>query len=216
MIDEFPPGFAAVCGCYMYKIYVTSSNVLFVQLGSGLKYKSDNTTTGDAANSMIMSALFGQAGAARVRDGQLDRQREIDRKIEEEADQAPNTNAKGVRFNIKVRKRGFIARPRDLLRVRIDQLYANSWKRFLLGRSKPALFIDHVDLGEMVFVFRGKFDLIVALCELKRLLGDELEIDLPKRFYGKSVTKYRKTQFKADSSKHDDSPLPCDIEDTDD
>jgi hypothetical protein len=128
------------------------------------------------------------AGAAAAQE----KLREYQREIEHEAAVLAKRNAEGIRIFAKANKRGFVASQDDLEEIRIDAIH--KWKRFLFMSPNPAFIIQHAALGKRIYEFRAKKDVIIAIYELERLFGDDLEIGLPSEYYQKALKKYRKMQ----------------------
>jgi hypothetical protein len=110
---------------YLYRIAVTSSDVLFVELGHGRKY-----TTAPVYNSGGVLGGIAAAEAAQKQEMQ-------NRDIEEEGEKLDDRNAEALRIYIKAGKRGFKARPEELERVRIDYANSGKWYRFSSGEESP-------------------------------------------------------------------------------
>ena len=67
-----------------------------------------------------------------------------------------------------------------------------AWKRYFLGEPTPAFVADHPAKGRCWFAFRKKYDVAVGMCELQDLLGDALEISESMRVYDKAVKTYER------------------------
>jgi hypothetical protein len=173
MSDDFPPYFETIYGQYLYRVYVTSVDLIFVELGTRVVWDQINS---------------GLGGAAAARE----KQREYQREIEHEAAVLAKRNADGIRIFAKANKRGFVAGQDDLEEIRVDAIH--QWKRFFFMSPNPAFIIQHVSLGKRVYEFRAKKDVIIAIHELQRLFGDDLEIGLPSEYFQKALKKYRKMQ----------------------
>ena len=88
-------------------------------------------------------------------------------------------------------KRGFELHSDDLEEVRINQ--SGRWRRWFFGNpDPPVLTVRHSSIGKFTFVLRNKKDVVFALCELERLLGDRFDIAFDINDYKKMLTKYKK------------------------
>jgi hypothetical protein len=69
-----------------------------------------------------------------------------------------------------------------------------TWKRLFLGEPTPYFVADHPAKGRCAFAFRKKFDVAVGMSELQNLLGNALEISDSMRVYDDVIEKYERTR----------------------
>jgi hypothetical protein len=173
---EYPPYFVAHCGGYVYRAYVGAADLLLARVGKI-----------PTANAVAYGG--GMVGALAAHNQMQRDMKEVDG---ESAD-LDRCNVDGVRAYIRTHAGGFTARPKDLDEIRLDLV--GEWKAWFFGffgKPDPAFILRHRSEGEWTFLFPKKKDVVIALYELGRLFGDQLEVGLPQEEYRKALKKYEK------------------------
>jgi hypothetical protein len=155
---------------FLYRIYVTSSDLLCVRMG----------------RSRIPVGIGAGAAAAQAYE---EAKRNFDREVEEEGHSLAKRGEEGVRVFIRANKRGYCFDPDDLTEIRLD--YAGKWKRWFFMSPSPALFLQ-TKSENLKFLLPQKKDVVIALHELQLLLGEDLEVGLRLDDYKKAMKKYEK------------------------
>src|SRR5262249_28247897 len=96
----------------------------------------------------------------------------------------------GIRIFIKANDRGYQFDIEDLDEVRLD--YVGKWKRLFFCRPNPVLILGSPSYGRLKFRLPAKKDVVIAIHELTRLFGDDLDVNLRLDEYNKALKKYKK------------------------
>lgn len=167
---------ATHAGC-LYRIYVTSVDLLCVKMGRGVIPVPAYSGGG---------LIAGAAAAQAYEEGK----RLFEREVEEEGQMLDKRGVAGIRIFIKANKRGYQFDPEDLEAVRLD--YIGKWKRLFFCKPTPVFIVDSPRHGRLKFRLPAKKDVVIALHELKRLFGDDLDVSLRMDDYKKALKKYAK------------------------
>jgi len=167
---------ATHAGC-LYRIYVTSVDLLCVKMGRGII-----PVPGYSGGGMLSTAAAAQA----YEEGK----RLFEREVEEEGQMLDKRGVAGIRVFIKANKRGYEFDPEDLDEVRLD--YTGKWKRLFFCSPNPVLILRSPRHGKLKFWLPARKDVVIAMFELKRLFGEGLDINLRLADYKKALKKYEK------------------------
>lgn len=238
------PFFEANQNGYLYRVYITSSDLICIRLGKGripatresrVAVGVDASTIVCTALGFIVGAVSGGIGgaylggfaggtvAAAVAGGIMagliaagigaatgaftiahlignlfqsearpDEVNRFNQEVAEEANHLEKRNEEEIRDYLSENKRGYTLKPAKWDEARIEML--GQWKSWFFGKPIPALTIQDPSKGKCVFIFRKKIDTVTALCELERLIGEELQLGEGLDEFDKAVKKYKKMQ----------------------
>jgi hypothetical protein len=167
---------ATRAGC-LYRIYVTSVDLLCVKMGR------DSIPVPRYSGGGFIAANAEYQNYEEARQA-------FEREVEEEGQMLDRRGVAGIRIFIKANKRGFQFDADDLHEVRLD--YVGKWKRLFFCRPTPAFILDSPADGRLKFCLPAKKDVVIAIHELGRLFGDDLQVNVRLEDYKKALKKYAK------------------------
>ena len=223
MSADLLPHFDAIQDTYLFRVYVTKTDLLCVRLGKGPMPIAPSPLRIRIAAAIAMAVSFLAAlffllislaaccigGIALVlvcvmiastvmkiidlcQTPVMDEVTRFEQDVDEQLAVLQRCDEAGMRDYIREKKRGYVLDPRKLTNPRM--VHFGAWKRLFLGEPTPMFVGDHRSKGKCAFAFRKKLDIVVGLCALPELFGEELDVSESMQVYDKAVRKYEESR----------------------
>jgi hypothetical protein len=172
--------------------------LLFYAAGYALGVSASRTARGAAGLGAggLAIAMVGAAigfGIAKLRElnerpNDLDESSKFKLVVNEQLSGLAKCDEADIHNYIKEKKRGYVLDLAKLKGAQID--YVLKWQHRFFGKPGPALILNHSSKGKLIFLFRKRSDLVIALFEMQQLFEDRLEVGVNTDDYRKALKKY--------------------------